>query len=52
MDAKGCSCDDLEAVIGETCDGEVALDTATRVQHLCVGDRPYWLIHLIVGDAL
>src|SRR6266568_5468292 len=52
MDAKSGTRYDLEAVIGQACDGEVALDAPARIWHLRIGDGSYRLVHLVASDTL
>ncbi len=52
MDAKSGARDDLETVASQARHRQIALDAAVHIEHLRVGDRPRWLIHLVIGDAL
>ena len=48
--AEGGTGDDREALLAEPGDGEVALDPATRVEHLGVGDLPDLAGDLVVAE--
>src|SRR5579883_1083654 len=52
MNAKGSAGDDLEAVGGQACHRQVALDPAASIEHLCVRNRADGLVHLIVSNIL
>src|ERR1700694_5030352 len=44
--------DDSETLVGKSSDGEVALDPATLVEHLGVGQRPHAASYAIVCKTL
>jgi hypothetical protein len=50
--AEGRPGDDAEAVLGESGDGEIALDPPTLVEHLRVGDRTHVTRDLVVTHSL
>ena len=52
MIAKSGARHDLEAISSQAGHSQIALDTAVSIGHLCVGDSSYWLIHLVVCNAL
>ena len=52
MIAKSSARHDLEAIRGQAGHRQIALDAAVSIGHLCVGNGSYWLIHLVVCNAL